>query len=340
MVEKANSLEELLKDCPKNQTIGDNLVRAWAKINSPLYKKIVCSISGGSDSDIMLDIIWRCDKDNKVDYVWFDTGLEYQATKDHLKYLENKYGIDIISHRPTKSIPMACKECGQPFISKYVSRMIYLLQGHNFTWEDRDFEELYKKYPKNKIALNWWTNNSGEGSRFNISQNKWLKEFMVQNPPSFKISNRCCDYAKKNIVHKILKEGNYDLNISGIRKAEGGVRSYRFKNCFDDNDSGYDNYRPIFWYTNQDKIDYELAFDIKHSKCYSEYGLSRTGCAGCPFGREFEFELQAIQGYEPKLFKAVNNIFGESYEYTRKYREFYQIMNKKEKQLKMPRGEI
>ena len=37
----------------------------------------------------MLDIVWRCDKDNKVDYVWFDTGLEYQATKDHLKYLEN-----------------------------------------------------------------------------------------------------------------------------------------------------------------------------------------------------------------------------------------------------------
>ena len=85
---KAQSLDELLSTCPKNQIIGDNLVRAWSKINSPKYKKIVCSISGGSDSDVMLDIIWRCDKDNKVEYVWFDTGLEYQATKDHLKYLE------------------------------------------------------------------------------------------------------------------------------------------------------------------------------------------------------------------------------------------------------------
>lgn len=335
MVEKANSLEELLEDCPKNQVIGDNLIRAWAKINSPKYKKIVCSISGGSDSDIMLDIVWRCDKNNKVDYVWFDTGLEYQATKDHLKYLENKYKIDIIPYRPKKPIPIACRDCGQPFISKYVSRMIYLLQGHNFKWEDKSFEELYKKYPNNKIALNWWTNNSGEGSRFNISQNKWLKEFMVQNPPNFKISNRCCDYAKKNIVHNILKEGNYDLNITGIRKAEGGVRSYRFKSCFDDNDDKHDNYRPLFWYTNQDKIEYEIAFDIKHSKCYSEYGLYRTGCAGCPFGREFEFELRVIQSHEPKLSKAVNNIFRESYEYTRKYREFYQIMNEKEKQLKI-----
>ena len=70
------------------------MVRAWSKINSPKYQKIVCSISGGSDSDVMLDIVWRCDKDNKVTYVWFDTGLEYQATKDHLKYLENKYNIE------------------------------------------------------------------------------------------------------------------------------------------------------------------------------------------------------------------------------------------------------
>ena len=31
------------------------------------------------------------------------------------------------------------------------------------------------------------------------------------------------------------------------------------------------------------------------------------------------------------FFKAVNNIFGESYEYTRKYREFRKEMKEKEK---------
>lgn len=79
---------ELISNAPQNQTIGDNLVRAWSKINSPKYKKIKCSISGGSDSDVMLDICCQCDKSNKIEYVWFDTGLEYQATKEHLKYLE------------------------------------------------------------------------------------------------------------------------------------------------------------------------------------------------------------------------------------------------------------
>lgn len=335
MVEKANSLDELLEDCPKNSVICDNLIRAWAKINSPMYQNIVCSISGGSDSDIMLDIVWRCDKENKINYVWFNTGLEYYATKNHLKYLENKYNITIKPYKAIKSIPLSCKEYGQPFISKYVSEMISRLQKHNFKWEDRPFEELYKEYPKCKIALNWWCNHSedinGNKSRFNISYNKFLKEFIIQNPLKFRISNKCCLYAKKKVVYEILKENNYDLNIVGIRKAEGGARSSAYKSCFDDSGDGFDNYRPIFWYKDSDKKMYEKAYDIVHSKCYTEYGLSRTGCSGCPYGRGFEYELEVIKKYEPNLFTAANHIFGDSYEYTRQYKQYCKEMNEKQR---------
>ena len=328
---KAKTLDELLDTCPRNQIIGDNLVRSWSKINSPKYKKIVCSISGGSDSDVMLDIVWRCDKDNKVDYVWFDTGLEYQATKKHLKYLENKYNIKIDSYKAIKPIPTSCKQYGQPFISKYVSEMIYRLQRHNFTWEDKSFEELYKKYPKCKIALNWWCNNSGENSRFNISRNTYLKEFMVKNPPFFLISNKCCQYAKKEIIHKLIAERGYDLNIFGVRKAEGGARASAYKSCFDDNGDGYDNYRPLFWYKDVDKEEYEKAYDVTHSDCYVVYGLERTGCCCCPFGRDFETELEVVKQYEPNMYKAVNYIFGDSFEYTRQYRKFCKEMKEKNK---------
>ena len=336
MVQKANTIEELLQDCPINSIIGDNLIRAWSKINSHKYLYILCSISGGSDSDDMLDIVYRCDKSNKVKYVWFDTGLEYSATKEHLKYLENKYDITIDSYKAIKPIPLSCKRYGQPFLSKQVSEFIQRLQKHNFQWEDEDFDTLYKKYPKCKSALEWWCGIKGNGSQFNITHNKWLKEFMIENPPTFKISNKCCQYAKKDVSHKLLREGVYgdgkipfDLNIVGVRKAEGGARATAYKSCFDENDSGCDNYRPLFWYKDSDKIDYENSYDIEHSKCYTEYGLKRTGCAGCPFGRDFEYELEVIQKYEPKLYKAVNNIFGDSYEYTRKYREFVKNMNKK-----------
>ena len=327
---KSNTIEEYIEDCPKNKTILDNLIRAWSIINNPKYKKILCSISGGSDSDIMLDIVWRCDKDNKVDYVWFDTGLEYQATKEHLKYLEEKYNIKFISKKAIKPIPISCREHGEPFISKNVSEFIQRLQRHNFQWEDESYDALIKKYPNCQSALEWWCNKKGENSQFNIKNKKWLKEFMIENPPDFKISNKCCTYAKKKVSAGILRENKYDLNIIGVRKSEGGARRTAYKNCFDDNESDTDNYRPIFWYTNQDKRDYENAYGIIHSKCYTEYGLQRTGCSGCQYGMKFEQELEIIEEYEPKLYKAVCNIFKKSYEYRRAYEKFKKEMNLKE----------
>lgn len=278
----------------------------------------------------MLDICVRCDKDKRIDYVWFDTGLEYQATKEHLKRLEEKYGIQIRKYRALKPIPTTCKQYGQPFISKRVSEMIDRLQRHNFEWEDEPLDILLKKYCKwdekkkdwvgCKGALEWWCN-SNKSIQFNIDYNKGLKNFMIHNPPQFKISSKCCKYAKKDVLHRLLKEEHYDLNIFGIRKAEGGVRSSTYKSCFDDSDD-CDSYRPLFWYLNSDKKDYENHYNIAHSKCYSEYGLKRTGCAGCPFGRNMEEELNIISKYEPNLYKAINRIFGESYQYTRAYRAY------------------
>ena len=139
---KETNLFDLLEVMPKNQIVVDNLVRAWSKVNSPLYNKIICSISGGSDSDIMLDICTKVDKDKKIEYVWFDTGLEYQATKDHLKYLEQKYGIEIKAYKAIKPIPICCRQYGQPFLSKQVSEFIQRLQRYNFKWEDKSFSEL------------------------------------------------------------------------------------------------------------------------------------------------------------------------------------------------------
>lgn len=339
---KPKDIGELLDRCPKNQTIGDNLIRAWSKINSSKYEKIVCTISGGSDSDVMLDIVWQCDKEGKVEYVWFDTGLEYQATKDHLKFLEEKYGIEVKPYKAIVPIPTSCRKYGQPFINKNTSEMIDRLQRHGFQWEDEPLDILLERYCEwnekkqdwvgCKGAIMWWCN-ANQSIQFNINYNKHLKEFMVQNPPKFKISSKCCKYAKKDVLHKLVTSEGYELNIFGVRKAEGGIRSTAYKSCFDEADE-CDNYRPLFWYVNDDKVDYENNYGVTHSKCYTEYGLTRTGCAGCPFGRDFEQELSVIEKYEPKLFKAVNNIFGDSYEYTRKYKAFCEEMKAKERSKK------
>lgn len=278
----------------------------------------------------MLDILHKVDKDHKVEYVWFDTGIEYQATKDHLRYLEDKYGIEIKRYKAIKPIPVTCKKYGVPFLSKLVSKTIMALQKHNFKWENKSFDELIQEYPNSKSYIKWWCNQyQPKTSTWNIARNKWLKEFLIENPPTFKISDKCCKYAKKEVKKRCNKENNYDLECIGVRKSEGGIRAISYKNCFSHYDNKIDEYRPLFFFKNNDKIDYENIFNIIHSKCYTEYGLTRTGCAGCPFGNDFEQKLDVLQKYEPKLYKACNNIFGESYEYTRKYRKFYKEMENK-----------
>lgn len=309
-----NNLEIALKSCPNNIVIFDSFVKTDATI--PNYKKVLVAVSGGSDSDIVVDLFTKLFSPNDIEWVWYDTGIEYQATKDHLTFLENKYNIQIKRVKAIKPIPVSCKEYGQPFINKYVSEMIYRLQKHNFKFEDKPFDELLAIYPHCKVALLWWCNLNGEGSSFNINHNKGLKEFLVKNPPEFKISNMCCQYAKKKVAHKYASNNNIDLNVVGVRRSEGGIRSVAYTTCL--SNGSVSEYRPIFWYRNADKQEYNAHYQVVNSICYSGYGMSRTGCAGCPFAKDFEEELKIIQEHEPKLYQAVINIFGDSYEYSRK----------------------
>ncbi len=314
-----NKLEIALNNCPNNIVIFDSFVKTNSVVSS--YKKVLAAVSGGSDSDIVIDLLRQLYTPEEIEWVWYDTGIEYQATRNHLDYLENKYSIEIKRVKAIKPIPVSCKEYGQPFISKYVSEMIYRLQKHNFKFEDKSFEELLLEYPACRVALLWWCNLNGKGSSFNIERNKLLKEFLIINPPKFKISNKCCQYAKKKVSERYRTLNHIDLNVIGVRKSEGGIRSVAYKSCYSNGKESAE-FRPIFWYKDSDKKVYNHHYDIVNSICYSGYGMSRTGCAGCPFAKDFEKELQIIQEHEPKLYKAVFNIFGDSYEYTRKYNEF------------------
>ena len=333
-------LLESLQDQPITFEIMNAFVKAWGKIHGygegggikepfTMYPEIMVSISGGADSDIMLDLIERIGYPlSKVHYVFFDTGLEFAATKRHLEYLEQKYGITIERYKAKIPVPLGVKKYGLPFLSKKIANNIQRLQKHGFKWEDKPFEELYAKYPRCKSALRWWCNQWGEHSKLNISNRKWLKEFMIANPPDFPISAGCCDGAKKGTAKMIEKIINPDLSVQGVRKAEGGIRSTAYTSCFDEVWGEADQFRPIFWFKKEDKKAYELVFNVVHSDCYCKYGLDRTGCACCPFGKNFEHELSAAEQYEPNLYKAALHVFGKSYEYTRKYKQFIEEMER------------
>ena len=70
-----NELNNLLSII-KNPVIGKAILTTYHKLNNCCYEKVLCSVSGGSDSDIVLDMITKCDNNRIVEFYYFDTGLE------------------------------------------------------------------------------------------------------------------------------------------------------------------------------------------------------------------------------------------------------------------------
>ena len=325
---------EVIAGAPKNLTIAEALSKCWYVLKR--HDKILVSVSGGSDSDVMADLIIRCGGKEKAVFAFYNTGLEYEATKKQIKMLEEKYGIEIEVVPPVKPIPKCVKEHGVPFWSKRVSDYIERLQRHGFQWEDEPFEVLIVKYPKCKAALKWWCNEfgrNGEASRFDIAYTAGLKEFMIANPPDFPISSKCCHYAKKLPASKFAAASGCDVYSTGVRKAEGGARSSVYKSCYTEALGDGSSYRPLFWFTDKDKLEYDEHYGIVHSDCYKVWGMKRTGCAGCPFGKKFEEELALAEKYEPKFHKAMVSVFGKSYDYTRKFMEFRKELKRIEQEV-------
>lgn len=347
----------------ENQTLISTINEVESVINNDKYKKILCSVSGGSDSDCLIDLISKVDREHKVDYVFFNTGLEYEATLSHLKELEEKYNIEIETIRPKTPIPIAVKNNGVPFLSKSVSCNIKQLQKYGFEWDDTDdYMYLIEKYCRKskdkkmrnnsvKIgdyyyvgcigAILWWCNTVGklpwgrdkkDSTTFIINRNRYLKEFMIANPPTFNISADCCNYVKKDLSKLLMKYREYDLSIIGVRKAEGGIRKTTYKCTIGKiGNTNQEQFRPLLYWTNKDKEQYKKENGIEYSKCYEEYGFTRTGCCCCPFGKDFNFELEQVKEHEPKLYNACKNIFKDSYEYSNKYQKFVKEQRLKRK---------
>lgn len=308
-------VDELLEEFPKNKVVREALIKTHDHISRAARNagKILVSVSGGSDSDIILDFFERIGyPDGLVYYAWYDTGLEYEATKRHLRYLEERYGVTIHRHRGTLTVAQAVKRYGAPFRSKKDSQYIGYLQRHDFGWE----EICNNGYKADEY---WWNGNG----RISVGHSLGLKEFMIANPPEFRISDQCCYHTKKKTSAKVEKEIGATLVCMGMRKAEGGVRSVVLDSCFSEaTNKRVARFYPIFWFSDEDKQEYKEYFGIAYSDCYEKWGFKRTGCACCPFASNFEEELAIVKVEEPKLYAAANKIFGESYEYSRRFREF------------------
>lgn len=319
------------------------------------HPKAICSYSGGSDSDIMLDLIERTRKLfvlPPIKYIFFNTGLEMQAIKDHVKATAEKYGVEIETVRPKIGIVQAARTYGIPFMSKITSKRLEAWQKNKIPLsiaeeyenaEDKKskIKEFINHYPKCQTLICYLCSCDKEGNpcrntQLGIKGSKYLLDFLNINPPRFKISAKCCEYCKKQVAHEVQKGA--DMIITGERAAEGGVRAINYNNiyqtnlCFGETSSGQYRLRPLYYVSDKDKAWYKDCYKIRYSDAYEVYGLTRTGCCGCPISYKAVADLELIRPYEPMVVKAAWNIFGESYKYRQKYNEYKAERNTRAKQ--------
>ena len=133
------------------------------------HPNAICSYSGGSDSDLLIDLIERVRKIHRlkpVAYAYFDTGLEMKATRDHVNDTAKKYGVEIPWYRPKVNIVRATRKCGVPFVSKIMSAGLCEWQKKGVPLsiaeeyeqaEDKEAkrQELRERYPKCESVINF-----------------------------------------------------------------------------------------------------------------------------------------------------------------------------------------
>ena len=311
------------------------------------HPNAICSYSGGADSDILIDLIERTRKAFNlppVKYVFFNTGLEMQATKRHVEETAEKYGVEIEEVRPKVNIVQATRTHGVPFVSKIMSAGLEGWQKKEIPLSIADEyaqaedkaakrKELKERYPKCETTINFLCccNSKGEprpNIQLVINSSKYMLDFIKECPPDFKVSAKCCDFCKKQVAHRVQKD--YEMIITGERRDEGGMRSVPRSEqwnqtntmCFAETSDGQFRFRPLYYVSDKDKAWYKDYYGIKYSDAYEVYGLTRTGCCGCPISCKAVEDLEKIRPYEPNVVKAAWYIFGKSYDYRKKYNEY------------------
>lgn len=317
------------------------------------HPNAICSYSGGADSDILIHLLETTRKAfgfPQIKYVFFNTGLEMKAIKDHVRATAEKYGVEIEEYKPKVNIVTATRKYGVPFVSKIMSAGLEGWQKKRIPlsiaeeYEDAEDKaakrkELKERYPGCETTINFLCccNSAGEprpNIQLVINSSKYMRDFIAEYPPDFQISARCCDYCKKQVAHRAQKY--YDMIITGERRDEGGMRSVPRKDsssmCFTETGDGKYRLRPLYYVSDSDKAWYKDFYGIKYSDAYEVYGLTRTGCCGCPISYKAVEDLEKIRPYEPNVVKAAWNIFGKSYEYRQKYNAYKEERKRREKE--------
>lgn len=171
-------------------------IRAWYEHwDGDVY----LSFSGGADSTVLKSLIDSLYSD--VPAVFVNTGLEFPEIRSFALAQKNVVRID-----PKKKFYEVIKEYGWPLISKETASRFHAIAHAKSDWAYRYFIEGVDKDGKPR-------------SPAGVIPKKY--HYLLDAP--FKISNRCCNYLKKEPAYRYEKETGRKPFL-GVRAEESILR--------------------------------------------------------------------------------------------------------------------
>ena len=294
---------------------------------------VYISFSGGKDSTVLMDII-RNKMRLDIPAVFVDVPTQYPELKEFAKTWDD---VEII--RPNLSFMEVCEKYGFPLISKEIShKMSDWYSAHKNgreSYVDRQFEKRF-------------VSKNGKTNMIDISHYAYLKE------APFRISHQCCNYLKKDPVHKYTKRtGRKPITAQMAQESQLRTQNWLKEGC-----NAFNNKNPIsnpmsFW-TEQDILRYIKTENLPICSVYGDVvidydkmgenegqsflfetgeeplkttGQKRTGCMLCGFGCHIKDDTRFLQLKElhPKMYNLLDVVknngvtFREAIEWTNEH---------------------
>ena len=247
------------------------------------FEKSYLAYSGGKDSHL---IKWF------IDHMGYDiTIVGVNTYREHAEIRDRIYENSDIVLYPVKTIDeIKEKNIGIPC----------------FTKNQDEYIDRYQRGSRAKSTLSKFEHTGDGTGKYGV--NKKATELTLKNK-LHRVSRKCC-YWSKELPMMQYGEDNNKKAIIGIRQAES-INREKTPSCLADNG----NFYPSYDLTDQIVEAIEKENSIYIPKIYKY--VPRTGCIGCPYGRNIEKELSIVKknqrDYAIHSFKESYDVKGINY---------------------------
>ena len=272
----------------KIKTADDLVILAIRKLHNRFGKiesnEYALSYSGGNDSEVVRAYIEFRQLPIMV--------IALNTLREHKEVLERMQKYADVVIRPDKTFEWIYERYGAPCFSK----------------QQDEYIKRYQNGSRSKNTMN--AINGGVGSKFQLNEKA---RRMVLTDQLHKVSGECCTYTKKKPLKSAGKKYNKKFIVC-VRGAESQTRKAKYNSCL----KLYGMFTPIFDFPDElMKALYDF-FEIEDLDIYNH--VERTGCIGCPYGRNIEEELKHVtpaqKRYAIRSFEESYKVKGVNYKDT------------------------